>query len=92
MPSHDQVFAVQDLIRKDPQSFVNKNLDRDIEGECCDRLFLEEFEDLNSWNIAKEVDRQLSYSQDISGKKGLTRQRVYDIGKIMKMKEHKRKL
>ena len=91
-PSQDKVFAVQDLIRKDPKSFIHTEENRDIAGECCDRLFLEEFEDMNIWNIAKEVDKQLSYSQDISGKKGFTRQRVYDIGKIMKMKEHKRKL
>ena len=31
--------------------------------ESCDRLFLEEFEDLNRHqNIAKEADKKLSYS------------------------------
>ena len=37
----------------------------------CDRLFLEEFEELNRHrNFAKEADKNLSYSQDICGKKG----------------------
>jgi len=39
--------------------------------DSCDRLFLEEFEDLNRLkNTANEAEKILSYSQEICGKKG----------------------
>lgn len=59
--------------------------------ESCDRLFLEEFEDLNRHqNMAKEADKKLSYSQDICSKKGFQQQKQLNLDKLMRMNKRKR--
>ena len=63
--------------------------------DSCDRLFLEEFEDLNNkaeLSMGVDEDRKLSYSQEICGRKGFQRQRQLNVDKLMRMDKRKRQL
>ncbi|CDW86240.1 UNKNOWN [Stylonychia lemnae] len=55
----------------------------------CNRFFLEEFEDLND---SCQENHKLSYTQQISQKKGFYQQKVYDFDNLKKKDEEKRKL
>ena len=55
------MLAVKSLINQSPSQIYSAE-NGAADADCCDRLFLEEFEDLNNWNIAKEADKELSYS------------------------------
>ena len=56
-----------------PMTFANQDLEVE---ESCDRLFLEEFEDLNRpRDLSKEADKKLSFSQEICSGKGFQRQK-----------------
>eukprot|EP00347_Sterkiella_histriomuscorum_P022839 403336955 len=56
----------------------------------CNRFFLEEFEDLND-NHSK-VQNKLSYTQEISQKKGFYQQKYYDFDNLKRKGEDKRRI
>jgi len=62
-----------DDLRSINMSVLNSNFHNEFVN--CNRLFLEEFEELNTNN---KENKKLSYTQDISGKKGFTQQKLYE--------------
>jgi len=50
--------------------------------EWCNRLFLEEFENLNAEDPVVAADQKLKYSEETSGQRGFQQDKIYDLDKL----------